>query len=99
MSKATNGAKKPAAVKKPVKKKMLESDNESGSDFDEKPKKTAPKKAAPKKSAPKKAKFNSDESGSDFDMDDVAPARDRPGNFILHTNTSLGKNHSYAMYS
>ena len=36
------------------------------------------KKAAAKKPA-KKAKFDSDGSESDFNMEDVAPARDRPG--------------------
>ena len=39
-----------------------------------------PKKKAPaKKAAAKKAKFDSDGSESDFNMEDVAPARDRPG--------------------
>ena len=61
----------------------MDSDAESGSDFDSKPKKAPAKKAAGKKPA-KKAKIDSDGSESDFNMDDVAPARDRPGNDIAN---------------
>lgn len=81
-----NGATKKAAPKKAAaKKKKAASDSEEGSDFDEpKPKKAAAKKPAAKKPAAKKPpakkpKYDSEQSGSDFDMDDVGPARDRPG--------------------
>ena len=78
----SNGDKKPPPKKKATKKK-LDSDAESGSDFDSKPKKAPAKKAAGKKPA-KKAKIDSDGSESDFNMDDVAPARDRPGTDIAN---------------
>merc|ERR1711971_2097 len=73
----SNGDEKPAAKKKPVKKKTVSDDDGSGSDFDSKPKKAAAKKAAAKKPPAKKPKYDSD--SEDFNMDDVAPARDRPG--------------------
>ena len=61
----SNGDKKPAPKKKATKKK-LEADS-------------APAKKAAAKKPAKKAKFDSDGSESDFNMEDVAPARDRPG--------------------
>ena len=64
------------APKKKATKKKFEAD--SGSEVESKPKKAPAKKAAAKKPA-KKAKFDSDGSESDFNMEDVAPARDRPG--------------------
>ena len=85
----SNGDKKPAAKKKATKKKAG-SDDDSGSDFDSKPAKKAPAKkpAASKKPAAKKAKYDSD--SEDFNMDDIAPARDRPGlysgNFIQNSS-------------
>merc|ERR1719278_2115761 len=81
-------AKKAPAPKKASAKKSFDSDDDDyGSDFDEpKKKKAAPKKAAApkaekKKAAPKKKKnFDSDDmSGSDFDISNMEPARDRPG--------------------
>merc|ERR1719361_1829663 len=88
-------AKKAPAPKKASAKKSFDSDDDDyGSDFDEpKKKKAAPKKKkglgsedeAPKpkkaKAAPKKKKnFDSDDmSGSDFDISNMEPARDRPG--------------------
>merc|ERR1712241_1544717 len=72
----SNGDKKPApAPKKKATKKKFDFDDDSGSDVETKPKKKAPAK----KAAAKKAKFDSDGSESDFNMEDVAPARDRPG--------------------
>ena len=73
----SNGDKKPAPKKKPAKKKIVSDDDGSGSDFDSKPKKGGAKKTAAKKPAAKKPKYDSD--SEDFNMDDVAPARDRPG--------------------
>merc|ERR1719410_1994480 len=75
--------KKPAA-KKPA-KKLTNSDDlfdnmMSNGDKPAKPapkKKAAAKKPAAKKPAAKKPKYDSD--SDDFNMDDVAPARDRPG--------------------
>lgn len=64
----SNGDKKPAPKKKATKKK-LEADSGPG----------APAKKAAAKKPAKKAKFDSDGSESDFNMEDVAPARDRPG--------------------
>ena len=72
----SNGDKKPApAPKKKAAKKKFDFDDDSGSDLETKPKKKAPAK----KAAAKKTKFDSDGSESDFNMEDVAPARDRPG--------------------
>merc|ERR1712203_865572 len=72
-------AEKPAPKKKsaPKKKKAASDDDEP------KPKKAAPKKPAAKKPAAKKPpakkpKWDSDNSGSDFDMDDV-PVREKTG--------------------
>merc|ERR1712110_402338 len=73
----SNGDKKPAPIKKPAKKKIVSDDDGSGSDFESKPKKGGAKKPAAKKPAAKKPKYDSD--SEDFNMDDVAPARDRLG--------------------
>jgi len=75
-----SGAKKAPAKKAAAKKKKAESDSD---DDEPKPKKAAAKKPAAKKApakkpAAKKPKYDSDASGSDFDMDDVAP-RERAG--------------------
>jgi len=85
-------AKKPAAKKQPAKKaeaapkkaaakkKAASSEEDDASDDEPQPKKkAAAKKPAAKKPPAKKPKYDSDQSGSDFDMDDVAPAKDRPG--------------------
>ena len=88
----SNGEQKPAPKKKAAKKKA-DSDDESGSDIDSKPKKASKKPAAAKKSAAKKAKFDSD--SEDFNMSDVAPARDRPGKIrCFSKNTFLSFLHS-----
>jgi len=88
-----NGDKKDAPKKTAAnKKRAISDDDNEGSDFDEpKPKKAAAKKPAAKKPAAKKPvakkpKYDSEQSGSDFDMDDVAPARDRPGRQKKATN-------------
>eukprot|EP00090_Calanus_glacialis_P008645 TRINITY_DN1699_c0_g1_i2.p1 TRINITY_DN1699_c0_g1~~TRINITY_DN1699_c0_g1_i2.p1 ORF type:complete len:1611 (-),score=547.76 TRINITY_DN1699_c0_g1_i2:290-4978(-) len=78
---AKKAAPKKAAAKK---KKAASDDDDAASDFEEpKPKKAAAKKPAAKKPAAKKPpakkpKYDSDQSGSDFDMDDV-PARKPAG--------------------
>jgi len=82
-----DGSKKAPPKKTAANKKKAADSDEEGSVDEPKPKKTAAKKPAAKKPAAKqkpgpkakKPKYDSDQSGSDFDMDDVAPARDRPG--------------------
>merc|ERR1712178_366879 len=74
--------KKPAPKKAAPKKKKAISDSDDDDD-EPKPKKAAAKKPAAKKPAAKKppakkAKWDSDNSGSDFDMDDV-PVREKTG--------------------
>jgi len=74
--------KKPAPKKAAPKKKKAISDSDDDDD-EPKPKKAAAKKPAAKKPAAKKppakkAKWDSDGSGSDFDMDDV-PVREKTG--------------------
>jgi len=83
----SNGDKKPApAPKKKATKKKFDFDDDSGSDMESKPKKKAPAK----KAVAKKAKVESDGSESDFNMEDVAPARDRPGRGKKTVNYGAG---------
>jgi len=76
---------KPAPKKAAAKKKKAASSDDNASDDDEpKPKKAAAKKPAAKKPAAKKPpakkpKYDSDQSGSDFDMDDAPPVREKAG--------------------
>merc|ERR1712060_456678 len=68
---------------KPAPKKKTAGSDDDSDDDEPKPKKAAPKKPAAKKPAAKKppakkAKWDSDNSGSDFDMDDV-PVREKTG--------------------
>ena len=73
-------AKKPAAPKAPKAdkpKKAAAPKKKKGSDSEDDAPKPKKAKAAPK---PKKKTFDSDDmSGSDFEVADVGPARDRPG--------------------
>ena len=73
-------AKKPAAPKAPKAdkpKKAAAPKKKKGSDSEDDAPKPKKAKAAPK---PKKKTFDSDDmSGSDFEVTDVGPARDRPG--------------------
>merc|ERR1712060_1007063 len=74
---------KPAPKKKAAPKKKKAGSDDDSDDDEPKPKKAAPKKPAAKKPAAKKppakkAKWDSDNSGSDFDMDDV-PVREKTG--------------------
>merc|ERR1712242_386140 len=71
-------AEKPAPKKKAAPKKKKAASDDDSDDDEPKPKKAAAKKPAAKKPPAKKPKWDSDNSGSDFDMDDV-PVREKTG--------------------